>query len=103
MALTTAATACASASFKLPSMELVTLFTSPEKKLPRAPRGLDAAEVAVELAPEAVAVVVGKIPKGSSGLAGSATLFAFAAVVVAGVNWMMFWPSFDVFNYQRST
>jgi hypothetical protein len=90
MAFTTAATAWASASFKPPSMELVTLFTSPEKKLPRAPRGSDAGEEPVELDPEVDAVVVGKIPKGSSGFAGSATLLALADVVVVGENWMMF-------------
>lgn len=73
----------------------MTLFTSPEKKLPRAPRGLDAE--AVELVPEEDAVVVGNMPKGSSGFAGSATLFTFAAAVV-GENSMTFSPSFEVFN-----
>jgi hypothetical protein len=94
--------AWASASFKLPSIELVTLFTKPEKKLPRAPRGSDAGEDVVELDPEADVVAFGNIPKGSSGFAGSAALFALAAVVVVGVNWMIFWPSCEVFSYVES-
>lgn len=79
-------------------MEAVTLFTSPEKKLPSAPSGSDA--VAVELDPEADAVAVGNSPKGSSGFAGSGSLFTFAAVVVVGVNSMIFSPNFEVFNCQ---